>query len=89
MRPIWKHQYNANEELWLGVPTWDPENTEGKLSVKYVYRKNGRIPRTSPEVPEGLVVDMIRLLGEHGRLSIEQLDQLEELLIRLRRRFKS
>jgi hypothetical protein len=87
MRPIWKHQYgNSGNELWLGVPTWDPENEEGKLSVKFVYRKNGRIPRTSPEVPEDIVVDMIKFLGEHGRLSAEQLDQIEELLQRLHRR---
>jgi hypothetical protein len=85
MRAIWKHQYgNTNEELWLGIPTWDPENKEGKLSVKFVYRKNGRIPRTSPEVPEKVVVDMIKFLGEHGRLSAAQLDELEELLQRIR-----
>lgn len=84
MRPIWKHQYNADEELWLGIPTWDPENEKGSLSVKFVYRKNGKIPRTSPEVPEDKVVDMVKLLGEHGRLSVEQLDELEELLRRLR-----
>jgi hypothetical protein len=87
MRPIWKQPYSGDEEeaeLWLGVPSWDMENENGKLSIKYAYRKNGRIPRTAPEVPEDVVVDMILMLAQHGRLSPEQLDRLEELLNRLR-----
>jgi hypothetical protein len=85
MKPIWKQPYEGEEaELWLGVPSWDRENENGRLSIKYAYRKNGRIPRTAPEVPEDVVVDMAIMLVEHGRLSAEQLDRLEDTLNRTR-----
>jgi hypothetical protein len=85
MKPIWKREFeSAGNELWLGVPTWDPDNKEGVLSIKYAYRVNGRIPRTAPEVPERVITPMVVMLGEHGRLKPEELDQIEALINRLR-----
>jgi hypothetical protein len=85
VKPIWKQPYGASgeegDELWLGVPSWDSDNKEGKLSIKFAYRKNGRIPRTAPEVPENVVVDMVVMLAEHGRLSSEDLVKLEGILL--------
>jgi hypothetical protein len=87
MKPIWRQPYGeVDHELWLGVPTWDPDNKEGLLSIKFAYRVNGRIPRTAPEVPERVITPMVVMLGEHGRLKAEDLDQLEALVNRLRGR---
>ena len=70
MKPIWRKPYGkGDDELWIGVPSWD--NEDGKLSIKFAYRKDGRIPRTAPEVPEEVVIEMVMMLGEHGRLSPE------------------
>jgi hypothetical protein len=82
MKPIWKkpHGDGTEDELWLGVPSWDPENREGKLSIKFAYRKDGRIPRTAPEVPEDIAVDMVVMLSEHGRLGPEALNKLRSVL---------
>ena len=89
MRPIWKKAYGEGDsELWLGVPSWDPENEHGKLSIKFAYRKDGRIPRTAPEVPEDVVVAMVDMLAEHGRLSSQDLDKLEGLVKNPRHRSK-
>jgi len=83
MKPIWKKSFRDDDsELWLGVPSWDPENVDGKLSVKFAYRKDGRIPRTAPEVPEDVVVEMIAMLADHGRLSPEDRDRLERISAR-------
>jgi hypothetical protein len=83
MRPIWKKQHGTNDaELWLGVPSWDPENKHGKLSIKFAYKKDGRIPRTAPEVPEDVVPEMIAMLAEHGRLSPEDRERLERMTSR-------
>jgi hypothetical protein len=81
VKPIWKQLYgNDGSELWLGVPSWDSENKLGKLSIKFAYKKDGRIPRTAPEVPEDVVVEMIAMLTEHGRLSPEDRDRLERMI---------
>jgi len=82
MRPIWKKSLRGSDELWLGVPSWDMDNKEGKLSIKFAYRKNGRIPRTAPEVPEEIVLEMILMLAEQQRLSPEQADRLEQIVSR-------
>jgi len=91
MKPIWKQKYGDNgHELWLGIPTWDPGNKEGRLSIKYAYRlEGGRIPRTAPEVPERVITSMLLMLGEHGRLKPEEIDQIEALINRLRGRIIS
>jgi hypothetical protein len=84
MKPIWRKPCVTDggeaDELWLGVPTWDPGNKNGQLSVKFAYRKDGRIPRTAPEVPEDVVVDMVVMLAEHGRLSPDDLNKLRGTL---------
>ncbi len=40
------------------------------MSVKYAYRAKGgaRWARTSPEVPESVVLDMLVMLNRQGRL---------------------
>ena len=79
MKPIWRKPYGkGDDELWIGVPSWD--NEDGKLSIKFAYRKDGRIPRTAPEVPEEVVIEMVMMLGEHGRLSPEDRDRLERMI---------
>lgn len=84
MKAIWKQPYGEDDaELWLGVPSWDAENEQGKLSIKFAYRKNGRIPRTAPEVPEEVVVEMLVMLGEHGRLNPEDRERLERMISRM------
>ena len=84
MKPIWKKPYGQEEdELWLGVPSWDMDNKDGKLSVKFAYRKDGRIPRTAPEVPEEVVVEMLVMLGEHGRLGLEDRERVERMISRM------
>jgi hypothetical protein len=84
VRPIWKKPYGQGDnELWLGVPSWDAANEQGKLSIKFAYRKDGRIPRTAPEVPEEVVVEMVGMLGEHGRLSPEDRERLEAIISRI------
>jgi hypothetical protein len=83
MKPIWKKPFRTEDaELWLGVPSWDPDNKEGKLSIKFAYRKNGKIPRTAPEVPEEVVTDMVLMLADHGRLSSEDKERLEPTVSR-------
>ena len=84
MRPVWKKVLDEDQELWLGIPTWDRKNVEGFLSVKYAYRKNGRVPRSAPEVPEEVAVEMVLMLGENRRLSQQQLEKLEQMVKRLR-----
>lgn len=84
VRPIWKKPYGeGGDELWLGVPSWDVDNEHGKLSIKFAYRKDGRVPRTAPEVPEEVVVDMLAMLGEHGRLSPKNRDRIETMISRM------
>jgi hypothetical protein len=84
MKPIWKQSYGRDDaELWLGVPSWDTENKQGKLSIKFAYKKDGRIPRTAPEVPEEVVVEMIVMLADHGRLSPEDRNRIERMLVRV------
>lgn len=84
MKPIWKKPYGqGDDELWLGVPSWDVDNEHGKLSIKFAYRKDGRIPRTAPEVPEEVVVEMLVMLGEHGRLSPEDRERLDRMISRM------
>jgi hypothetical protein len=70
--------------MWLGIPTWDSDNERGELSIKFAYRKNGRIPRSAPEVPERVVTPMLLMLGEHGRLLPEEVDEIGRLVERLR-----
>jgi hypothetical protein len=85
MKPIWKQDHEGEgNELWLGVPTWDPDNRRGQLSIKFAYRVNGRIPRTAPEVPERVITPMLVMLGDHGRLKPEEIDQIEALVNRVR-----
>jgi len=87
MKPIWKRSFeDEGNELWLGVPTWDPDNKHGQLSIKFAYRVNDRIPRTAPEVPERVITPMLVMLGEHGRLKPEEIDQIEALVNRVRGR---
>lgn len=84
VKPIWRKPHgNADDELWLGVPSWDADNEDGKLSIKFAYRKDGRIPRTAPEVPEEVVVEMIEMLGEHGRLGPGDRERLERMISRM------
>jgi hypothetical protein len=84
VKPIWKKPHGeGNDELWLGVPSWDVDNKDGKLSIKFAYRKDGRVPRTAPEVPEEIVVEMLMMLGEHRRLSLENLERIEEMISRM------
>jgi len=84
VKAIWKQPYGQGDaELWLGVPSWDVDNEHGKLSIKFAYRKDGRIPRTAPEVPEEVVVEMLVMLGEHGRLSPEDRERLEGMISRM------
>jgi hypothetical protein len=78
VKTIWKKPY-GDCELRLGIPSWDKQNREGKLSIKFVYWKNDRIPRTAPEVPEDVVVDMVAMLAEHGRLSAQDRRKLSKL----------
>lgn len=82
VKPIWRKPY-GDDELWLGVPSWDVDNERGKLSIKFAYKKDGRIPRTAPEVPEEVVVEMLVMLCEHGRLSPEDRDRIEGIISRL------
>jgi hypothetical protein len=93
MKPIWKKLHHADSEgdheLWLGIPSWDPENRDGKLSIKFAYRKNGRIPRTAPEVPEDVIVEMVIMLAEHGRFSREEIVKLAECFSRPRTKLGS
>ena len=78
MKAIWKKPHGQGDnELWLGVPSWDADNEQGKLSIKFAYRKDGKVPRTAPEVPEEVVVEMIEMLGEHGRLGPEDRERLD------------
>ena len=82
MKPIWRKPYGkGDDELWIGVPSWD--NEDGKLSIKFAYRKDGRIPRTAPEVPEEVVVEMLLMLVAHGRLSPEDRERLERVISRI------
>ncbi len=84
MKPIWRQPYGkGDDELWIGVPSWDVENEHGKLSIKFAYRKDGRIPRTAPEVPEEVVVEMLLMLVAHGRLSPEDRERLERVISRI------
>lgn len=85
MRPIWRQPYGSgDDELWLGVPTW--ANPKDELSIKYAYRRNGRLPRTAPEIPERVVTPMLLMLGKHGRLTPEELEQIEAMVNHLRGR---
>ncbi len=84
MKPIWKKPYGPrDDELWVGVPSWDVDNENGKLSIKFAYRKDGRIPRTAPEVPEEVAVEMVVMLGEHGRISPADRERLEKMISRM------
>lgn len=89
MKPIWKKSMSSdsegNHELWLGVPSWDKENERGELSIKFAYQKGGRVPRTAPEVPENIVMEMVVMLAEHGRLGPDDLGKLQGLLNQPRR----
>ena len=62
--------YGNGTELWYGVPTWDPSGRTGEMSVKFAYRTadKDRWPRTSPEVPDWIVWDMLAMLHREGRL---------------------
>ena len=70
MKVIVKEEYGDGAQLWFGVPTWDPAGRSGEMSVKYAYRAKGggRWARTSPEVPESVVLDMLVMLNRQGRL---------------------
>lgn len=63
-------EYGNGTELWYGVPTWDPSGRTGEMSVKFAYRTadKDRWARTSPEVPDWIVWDMLVMLHREGRL---------------------
>jgi hypothetical protein len=70
MKVIAKRGYTEDQELWFGIPTWDPAGRSGERSVKFAYKPPGssRWARTSPEVPESVVWDMIVMLKDQSRL---------------------
>ena len=65
-----KTSKRAKGEIWFGIPTWDPADRGGERSVKFAYPiANGRWARTSPEVPEAVVWEMLLTLVHQGRLA--------------------
>jgi hypothetical protein len=85
MKKIWTKPYGTDgSELWIGVPSW--QEPKEKLSIKFAYLKGGKVPRTAPEVPEEVVVDMVAMLAEHGRLTATDLDKLATVLQTARHR---
>jgi hypothetical protein len=64
-----KESKMADGEIWFGIPTWDPADRNGLRSVKFAYKTSGgRWARTSPEVPEAVVWEMLLTLADHERL---------------------
>jgi len=63
-------EYGDGSELWFGVPSWDPSGRSGEMSVKFAYltANKQRWARTSPEVPETVVWDMVVMLNEQDHL---------------------
>lgn len=70
MKVLAERLYDERTALWFGIPTWDPAGRAGEMSVKFAYRTTdgSRWARTSPEVPESVVWDMVMMLNDQGRL---------------------
>lgn len=69
------------DDLRIGWASWDSR----KKSIKYCYRAtNGRIARTSPEVPMWILVEMVKYALEKNELSVEQRKELQDALVHRR-----
>jgi len=66
-------------ELRIGWATWDEGNFKER-SIKFCYRKNGRIPRTAPEVPIDRLVDMVVFALREKELGPEGVRRLKAAL---------
>lgn len=64
-----KKEYEKGySELRFGIASWDDGSLTAK-SLKYAYQdKNGRISRGSPELPIGVVIDLLLFAAENGAL---------------------
>lgn len=86
MVPIYRKKVDelgADRELWIGWPTWDSKGEDREMSVKFVYpRSDGRIARSSPEVPMNAAVQMIVFAAELGHLTTRQRNLLRSVLRR-------
>jgi hypothetical protein len=84
MKILSSKKYGDGTELWFGVPSWDPAGRSGEMSVKFAYptANKQRWARTSPEVPEAVVWDMLVMLNEKGRLfeTIKRLNHRSDAL---------
>lgn len=91
MKVIARKAYTGDQELWFGIPTWDPAARTGERSVKFAYKSPGssRWARTSPEVPESVVWDMIVMLKDQSRLQKVLADASRERGSRVRDEIES
>jgi hypothetical protein len=86
MTVIHREPYGDKEkgaELRIGWPSWDPTGQGGQKSIKYAYRRaDGRIARSSPETPMGILPDMLFFADQCDELDLnpKQLNSLKELL---------
>lgn len=73
-------------ELRVGWASWD-EGAFEKRSIKWAYKgRDGRVARTSPELPVDVLVEMALFAYEQRELSPEQVERLRTAFLRLETR---
>lgn len=74
MIPTYSEPYGADADLRIGWASWDKDPATGRMryehrSIKFAYQKDGKISRGAPELPFGVLLDMVKLAAERGELN--------------------
>ncbi len=78
MIPTAKTSYGKDEELRIGIASWDDGSYTAR-SIKYVYRdKSGKISRGCPEIPFDVLSDMVIYAYKQEELPPDEVKKLQE-----------
>lgn len=69
-------------ELRVGWASWDKGKYTDR-SIKFIYRTNGKIPRTAPELPIRILLPMLKFALEQGELDASERRELKKIVDKL------
>jgi hypothetical protein len=70
------YQHGDTEgDLRIGWASWDRDRYQAR-SIKWAYRRDGKISRGSPEVPLDMLADLVILAHEQGELDADDVERI-------------
>jgi hypothetical protein len=73
MKATYRQTLNGHE-IHIGQSSWDDE----ERSIKFVYPdKSGKTSRGAPEVPIGVLVEMVIIAKEQNEFSADQIQKIK------------